>query len=75
MSAAVSTTQTKNRQWVSEKEAAVMLGVSLSKLRSDRHKHKGIPYTKFGKAVRYELADLFEFMSEAKIFPTQTVLG
>jgi len=41
-----------------EKEVAVMYGISLSKLRQDRILKKGLPYIKIGKSVRYRAEDL-----------------
>ena len=54
-------------QWFTEKQVALMIGCSLSKLRSDRHKCRGISYSKNGKSVRYALSDVVTFMSECRI--------
>lgn len=49
-------------QLLTEKETAVLLGVSISKLQQDRIKGAGIRYVKLGKAVRYRLDDIAAFI-------------
>ena len=53
--------------WLTETEVADMLRVSLSKLRTDRLKSRGISYVKFGRLVRYAVDDVREFMDANKI--------
>lgn len=57
--------------WLTERQVADLIKCSLSKLRQDRHKCRGIPYTKFGKSVRYALADIQKFMGQHRISPLQ----
>jgi excisionase family DNA binding protein len=53
--------------WLTEKEVASRTSLSLSKLRQDRHKCRGIPYSKVGRSVRYSLADVEAFMESNKV--------
>ena len=62
--------QEKNHSWVSEKAVASAIGCSLSKLRQDRHKCRGIPYVKFGRSVRYSLVDVEKYMAGCRITHT-----
>ena len=55
------------QQWLNEREVSEMLHISLSKLRQDRFYRRGLPYSKFGKAVRYALDDVLKFMDSLKI--------
>lgn len=54
-------------RWISEKEAAKIMSVSVSTLRAHRFLRKGLPYIKVGRAVRYSIEDIFKFMEEHKI--------
>ncbi len=58
-------------QWLTEKQVAKLIGISLSKLRSDRHKCQGIHYIKFGRSVRYSMEDIKAFMESNRITPLQ----
>ena len=51
---------------LNEKQVAEMIGLSVSTLRLNRHKGVGIPYYKMGRAVRYDLKDLENFIQEQK---------
>jgi excisionase family DNA binding protein len=48
---------------IKERRAAEILGFSYSYLKSLRHK-RGIRFVRVGKAIRYKLSDLHEFISE-----------
>ena len=61
---------TATKRWFNEKQLAEIIGVSLSKLRSDRHKCVGIPYFKIGRSVRYALLDVESFMAAKRITPS-----
>jgi predicted DNA-binding transcriptional regulator AlpA len=54
-------------QYMTEKEVALITGLSLSKLRQDRHACKGIPYHKVGRSIRYSVADIKAFMDECRV--------
>ena len=53
--------------WLTEKEAAAMTGLSVSTLQKQRFYHRGIPYAKIGRSVRYAYADIETFMAERRI--------
>lgn len=57
-------------KWLSEREVALMTGISLSTLRKHRHLMKGIRYSKVGRSVRYEEADVVNFMRSKRIEPS-----
>jgi len=44
-----------------------MTRLSLSRLRSDRMRRKGIPYVKLGRSVRYSLADVIRHLESRKV--------
>ena len=58
-----------NTQWLTEKQVALLLGISISKLRSDRHKCRGISYHKVGRAVRYSMCDVQAYMYAHRVNP------
>jgi predicted DNA-binding transcriptional regulator AlpA len=57
----------KVTRYVDEKVVSQITGLSLPTLRNYRHLRKGPPYLKVGRAVRYSLQDLYEFMESRKI--------
>ena len=62
------TTMFQNQPWyVAERVVAAMTGLSLSKLRQDRHFCRGIPYCKVGRAIRYDIKDVVCFMESHRI--------
>ncbi len=46
------------KTWLTEKEAAAMTGLSVSTLQKQRFYHRGIPYSKVGRSVRYSVHDV-----------------
>ncbi len=60
-------TEALETQWVSEKTAAQLTGLSVHTLRGHRLRRKGLPYTKVGRAVRYSTTDIVSFMQAHKI--------
>jgi len=54
---------------LTEKEVAELTALSLSTLRMNRSKGKGIPYLKIGKCVRYRMADLENYLESKKVVP------
>ena len=52
---------------VDEKEASEITGRPLPSLRNDRHNRRGLPYVKFGRAVRYALDDIQRYIEDHKI--------
>ena len=60
---------------VSEKTAAELLGLSPSTLEKDRAKgHLGVPSTKAGRRVIYQLADLRSWLAEHRLVPQPDAL-
>ena len=55
------------RTWVVEDQAAEITGMSLAWFRKKRQTGGGIPYTKMGRNVKYELADIYAYMDAQKI--------
>ena len=55
--------------WLTEVAVASRTSISLSKLRSDRFKQRGIPYSKVDRSVRYALSDVLEFMQQNRVDP------
>ena len=53
--------------WLTEKQVAQFLGISVATLRAHRQAHKGIPYAKFGRLVRYSLTDVIGFLTQRRI--------
>lgn len=47
-----------DKEWLTQEEAAKFLGLSPATLQSWRSRKKGPPYARFGRAVKYRLADL-----------------
>jgi len=54
---------------VSERPAAVLLGVSVALLRKWRRVGGGPPYLRIGRLVRYRLPDLRKFMESCAVDP------
>ncbi len=55
------------KQYLTEKEVAQITRMALSTLRNDRSCGRGLPYIKVGRSVRYDLADVIEFMESHKV--------
>jgi len=54
-------------RYLTEQEVARITSLSLSKLRSDRFKGKGIPYYKIGRSVRYSMRDIVQYLEVHRI--------
>ena len=59
-------------QYLNEKQVSDRYGWGLSTLRNWRFLRRGPAYSKIGKAVRYRVVDLEEFMSRHRIDPAET---
>ena len=58
------------RETVTEREAATMLSVAIQTLRNWRYLRRGPAYCKIGgRAVRYRLCDLRDFIDNSRIDP------
>ena len=54
-------------KYIDEKEVSRITSRSVQTLRNERHKGIGFPYVKLGRAVRYNLADVIEYMERRKV--------
>lgn len=57
------------KTWLSPKEVAEYLGLTVSALAHWRVHRKGPPYSKQGKVIRYRSADLENWLSESIVSP------
>ena len=58
-------------RYLTEREVAQLLSCSLSRLRQDRHKSRGLPYSKMGRSVRYSVADVSAYMTKCRVTAIQ----
>ncbi|MET0372293.1 MAG: hypothetical protein ABW039_13080 [Sphingobium sp.] len=56
--------------WLTESQTAERLALSKKWLQAQRLKGAGIPYAKFGTAVRYSLAEIQKFEAQCLRFST-----
>lgn len=56
-------------RWLTEREAAQIMGLSVSTLQKQRFYSRGIPYYKIGRSVRYAFEDIVNFMHSSRIKP------
>ena len=54
---------------LNEREVALQIGCSPSKLRQDRCRGLGLPYVKFGRLVKYASSDVQAYLDTHKITP------
>ncbi len=47
-----------------EEEVAEMIKLALSTLRNMRSNHTGLPYVKIGRAVRYKVSDVEQYIND-----------
>ena len=50
-----------------EREAADFLGLSVEFLQQDRARKRRVPFVKIGRAVRYDPADVLDFVHRSKV--------
>jgi predicted DNA-binding transcriptional regulator AlpA len=55
------------QKYLKEQQVSEITGRALSTLRNERSKGAGIPYSKIGRSVRYNIEDVIEFMESKKI--------
>lgn len=55
------------KQYLKEAEVAALIGRCVKTLRNDRCYKRGIPYSKVGRSVRYNLDDVIAFMEGNKV--------
>ncbi|SCX24747.1 Helix-turn-helix domain-containing protein [Mycolicibacterium fluoranthenivorans] len=49
------------------RQVAAVIGTSEAALSQERYQHKGIPYTKIGRRVRYLRSDVIEFLAVNRV--------
>jgi hypothetical protein len=49
------------------RQVAAVIGTSEAALSQERYQHKGIPYTKIGRRVRYLRSDVIEFLATNRV--------
>ena len=54
-------------QYLKEQEVSSLTGIALPTLRNHRSKGCGLPYIKFGSAVRYSNQDVIDYFERHKI--------
>jgi predicted DNA-binding transcriptional regulator AlpA len=54
-------------RYLNERQVSKITGRALSTLRNERSKRRGIPYSKIGRSVRYNIKDVIQFMESRKI--------
>jgi hypothetical protein len=54
---------------VTEVELSELINRSVQTLRNDRHRHRGLPYIKIGRSIRYDLADVEAYLNECRVIP------
>jgi hypothetical protein len=55
------------RVLLDEREVAKMTARAVQSLRNDRHNRRGLTYVKFGRSVRYLLADIEAYIETHRI--------
>lgn len=53
--------------WLNEKAVAAITGLSVHTLRAHRQHHRGIPYAKVGRAVRYSASEVQAYMNSRQV--------
>ena len=59
----------QSKRYLKDVEVAALTGRGVQTLRNDRHKGRGFPYRKFGKSVRYSLAEILAIMEAHRVAP------
>ena len=67
------TLMTIEKKYLNEKEVAQITGFALQTLRNFRHCRRGIPYSKIGRSVRYNLQEVIGFMEARRIETSDSV--
>jgi hypothetical protein len=56
-------------KYMNEFEVAKITGLAVQTLRNWRFQRRGFPYSKLGKAIRYNIDDVLKYMEAQKITP------
>lgn len=59
----------KTITWLTETQVAEILSLSVYTLRNNRSKGRGLPYSKIGRTIRYNLAEIQCYMEKNQIQP------
>ena len=65
----------EHARWLSEGEVARITGMSVAWLQRKRWSGGGIPFAKLGRAVRYKLSDVLDWVEERKRISTSAGNG
>ena len=63
--------KTEQEAYVTTKQAAEFIKLAPQTLANKRSKGLPPPYCKLGKAIRYSMSDLVDFMENCKILPRE----
>ena len=55
------------QKWLTEKQVSTMTAIAVQTLRNWRQLRKGFAYSKVGRAVRYAVEDVTQFMEARKV--------
>jgi predicted DNA-binding transcriptional regulator AlpA len=55
------------QRWINEKQVSEVTGIAVQTLRNWRQLRRGFPYSKVGRAVRYAVQDVMEFMEARRV--------
>ena len=61
--------QLRADEHIGEEAATRLMGLSKFTLRNYRHLRKGPPYVRIGRAIRYRVGDILDFLDSRKITP------
>ena len=59
--------ENEKMRYLTEKEVSELTRLALSTLRNARQSRRLIPWVKIGRAIRYRLSDVLDFMESHKI--------
>ena len=54
------------QEFLTDKDLAKLLGISVDIVRSHRKRHDGIPWYRFGRSIRYHRDDVIEYIKKNK---------
>ena len=52
------------QEFITDKDLAKLLGISVDIVRSHRKRHDGIPWYRFGRSIRYRRDDVIEYIEK-----------
>ena len=54
------------QEFITDKDLAKLLGISVYIVRSLRKRHDGVPWYRFGRSIRYRRDDVIEYIEKNK---------